>query len=281
MQGPPRLLLSAQSLPVYLPASCCACACLAAVEVRQGRRPLLLGLRRRPRPVGASSAAAAPCALSHRQTPPLGPQGSSLRHEVPSRVYPNTREAMPALATAPGSRRRPIPDGAPSVAAAPLPLPSVPLVRGDTTPRPSARGADPRGRPAAAAAMSPHRPARRVRGGGPPLQLPSAPLVRGDTTRGRPRRALISVAVTRPRCGDIPARPSAQGDDSHGRPAASAVTSPRGRSRGVLISAAADLRPPSPPRRSFVATHPCGHPRGALIPRPSQGHRSDVPPTWR
>ena len=68
--GPPWLPLSAQSLPVYLPASCCACACLAAVEVRQGRRPLLLGLRRRPRPVGALSAAAAPCALSHRQTPP-------------------------------------------------------------------------------------------------------------------------------------------------------------------------------------------------------------------
>ena len=108
--GPPWLPLSAQSLPVYLPASCCACACLAAVEVRQGRRPLLLGLRRRPRPVGASSAAAAPCALSHRQTPPSGPQGSSLRHEVPSRVYPNTREAMPASDTAPGSRRRPIPD---------------------------------------------------------------------------------------------------------------------------------------------------------------------------
>ena len=108
--GPPWLPLLAQSLPVYLPASCRVCACLAAVEVRQGRRPLLLGLQRRPRPVGASSAAAAPCALWHRQTPPSGPQESSLRHEVPSRVYLNTQEVIPASDTAPGSRRRPIPD---------------------------------------------------------------------------------------------------------------------------------------------------------------------------
>ena len=142
--GAPWLPLSAQSLPVYLPASCCACACLAAVEVRQGRRPLLLGLRRRPRPVGALSAAAAPRAHLHRQTPPFGPQGSSLRHGVPGRVHPSAREAIPASATASGPRRRPIPDGAPCVAVAPLPLPSAPLVRGVTPPRPFARGADPR-----------------------------------------------------------------------------------------------------------------------------------------
>ena len=38
--------------------------------------------------------------------------------------------------------------------------------------------------------------------------------------------------------------------------------SPRGRSRGALISAAVSLRPPSPPRRSSVATDPRGCPRG-------------------
>ena len=36
---------------------------------------------------------------------------------MPDRVYPSAREAMPSSATAAGPRRRPIPDGAPSVAA--------------------------------------------------------------------------------------------------------------------------------------------------------------------
>ena len=85
--------------------------------MRQGRRPLLLGLRRRPRPDGASSAAAAPCALLHCQMPPSGPQGSSVNHRVPCRVHPRTREAMHASATAAGPQHRRIPDGAPSVAA--------------------------------------------------------------------------------------------------------------------------------------------------------------------
>ena len=64
--GPPLLPLLAQGLPIYLSGSWCARACLAAAEVRQGRWSLLLSLRRRPRPVGASSAAAAPFVVARR-----------------------------------------------------------------------------------------------------------------------------------------------------------------------------------------------------------------------
>ena len=126
-------------------------------------RCCLAGLRRCLGLVGASSAAAAPCALLHCQTLPPGPQGSSVRHGVPGRVQTSAREAMPAPANAAGPRRRPIHDGAPCVAAAPLLLPSARLVCGDILPRPSAWGADPCGCPAATAATSSRgRPVGRV-----------------------------------------------------------------------------------------------------------------------
>ena len=101
------------------------------------------------------------------QTPPSGPQGSSLRHGVPDQVHLSTREGMSTSATAAGSWRLPIPYGPLSVAAAPLPLPSAPLVRGDTPPGPSARDADPRGR----RSDVPSRPSRGAR----PQRRASAP----------------------------------------------------------------------------------------------------------
>ena len=119
----------------------------------------------------------------------------------------------------------------------------------DALPRPSAKGADPRGHPAAAEATYP---------------------------RGRPTMRVCG----RQRAFAPPPLPAAR-HDHRGRSATSAATSPRGRSRGTLISTAASLRSPSSPLRSSAATHPHGCPRGptfdAAVPRHRPRRQAALP----
>ena len=198
----------------------------------------------------------------------------------------------------------------------PLPLPSAPLVCGDTRSRLSARGADPRGRPAAAAATSPRgRPAGRVRSqrqASAPPPLPSSPLVRGDTPprpsarganlRGRPAAASTSPphrlsAVTcragrrSPRLfhdlrSDVLPRPFARGADLRSGKSLLPLPSPSlvYGDTPARLSARADIfrglrggRPRSPSRRSSAVMLPRGYPPGALMSATTAGLRSPSP----
>ena len=97
----------------------------------------------------------------------------------------------------------------------------------------------------------PPRPSCRARPR-PAAGLRSAPLPL-LAARPRPRPLPLPVACLR--------RHAAQDKDYCGSCTTSAAMSPRDRSRGALISAAASLRSPFPPRPSSAATNPRGCPR--------------------